>query len=800
MAAPARAPRGAYVKGFRTIAARQSLWVVTALVLALLAVGTVLFGLARERVLLNEAAASQALTKAAAAEVATQLEEVRSAVRSLARTLRRFPDDPVLADALARETLLASPHLVSVAVAYAPGRGPMSPGLYAPQYHRAGDAVERSDLATTEPDYPGLDWFGRGRACPVGCWGEAGIDTQGRWVVDFTAPITGADGVMGVARVQLRLGWLRELLQRLPRREGAFATVIDRHSGLTLAHERIPFVEAIGAEFGRDSGDPALQTVSDLIAKGEPSAVRAWSLTTQQWTHYFFAPVSDTQWMLSLAVSEGEVLTEVRELAWLALALVLAVVAVVGAPLYLFLRRSLAPLGTLTRAAERISKGRLDFELPPGPGRDEVGRLSDAFSRIREDLRAHIEELRVATAERQRLDSELEIAQRLQVSLLPATEFADRSGRAALAATLTPAQSVGGDLYTWFLPDEDHIAFLIGDVADKGIPAALLMARVITLAKSQPLHERNPAGLLRLLNRELCAGNETGLFVTLLAAVVHLETGAIRLASAGHDPPALLQRGTCTVMPVETGPALGLAPEADYPLLEARLEEGAVLLAWTDGITEARGQADDELFGEERLLAVMDQAARAHSGRPAPGQLLEALLARLTAHAGPSPWADDVAALALCYRGMPAAAGDPVLRDGVRRFAPRLKDAMTALDEVVGQFVEVGASGARIAEIRCAIEEILVNCVRHGFSGQAPVQGAGQIGLHWSITHDHAEIVIEDDGIEFNPLEHPGAELSEPGGPPPIGGLGLHLVSHLAKRTRYRRMGTHNRLELGFDL
>ncbi|HSF03862.1 MAG TPA: SpoIIE family protein phosphatase, partial [Solirubrobacterales bacterium] len=348
---------------------------------------------------------------------------------------------------------------------------------------------------------------------------------------------------------------------------------------------------------------------------------------------------------LLLAAPRDELVADARGLAQRQLLIGLGVLGLTLGLVWLFARRISQPLETLTRSVERIGGGDLDTPLPEIWNPLEVGALSDVTERMRGLLKGHIEERAIRLAAEQRRAREMEIARQIQQSMLPTPPREPLGGRYAIAATLQPAREVGGDLYDFLLLDERRLVFIIGDVADKGVPAALLMARVTGLFRAIGRSEGGPPAILRELDNRLSQGNDACMFVTAACGQLDGETGDLQLATAGHDRPILRSAdGTTAVLATEGGPALGLDLNAEFPLWTGRLDPGDTLVLWTDGVTEAfdaRGTA----FGLERLRQVVaDTPADALTTLPA--RLLDAV-ERFSAGGSPR---DDLAMLAVQYR------------------------------------------------------------------------------------------------------------------------------------------------------
>ncbi len=240
--------------------------------------------------------------------------------------------------------------------------------------------------------------------------------------------------------------------------------------------------------------------------------------------------------------------------------------------------------------------------------------------------RMHRQELEVQRARR-----ELSIAADIQKSLFP-TELPD-TGDFAFDAVCLPAEEVGGDLYDVFPFPDGRLCAVLGDVSGKGVPAALYMTWMV--AELRLLSER-AAGLPEMmadLNRRLCARSTRGIFVTLMAGLFSSEGGRIEVASAGHHPPLLRRAdGVVEEVPYPSAPPLGINPDQTYPTACFTLARGEAALGFTDGVTEARNQQDQE-FGLERLKEVFAEGA----GRGT----LRRILKRLARFTGGSPQRDD---------------------------------------------------------------------------------------------------------------------------------------------------------------
>jgi phosphoserine phosphatase RsbU/P len=262
-----------------------------------------------------------------------------------------------------------------------------------------------------------------------------------------------------------------------------------------------------------------------------------------------------------------------------------------------------------------------------------------------------IEQARLAEIEQaQKLrDMELEHAAQIQRSILP-NEFPPFPQRKdfELHAAMVPAKEVGGDLFDFFLLDDEHLALIIGDVSGKGVPAALFMAMTRSLLRATAQHERQPGKCLNQMNALLAEGNTAGMFVTLFFGVLDTRTGDLEFGNAGHNPPYILSAdGKLQKLSPKSGPMLGVLEVQQYRTFHHQIPSGAAILLYTDGIPEAINR-EDEFFGDPRLEAYLAD----HAAAPVQS-LVEGLHAAVHDFSKGVPQADDITVLALRYSGGP---------------------------------------------------------------------------------------------------------------------------------------------------
>ena len=457
-------------------------------------------------------------------------------------------------------------------------------------------------------------------------------------------------------------GVVQQFDRRRAETEQAIADVLD---GLLLAESGFAFIlsdddRLIAAPPGSygfllDSADAATgKTLRQLLHELAPSqdiqqlafsprgGHDAWRIQAT-----YFRPLA---WTIVAAVPERDftrAATELRNQLGLFFLLVLAVGLMVAGFVSIRLTRPLRQLSEFARALpeQDLSAGQtLPAHIAELPRRrpDEVGRLAAAFAYMDAQLREKAARLLEETSSRERLESELSIAQEIQRGLLPPPPDAALRARVDLGATMVPAKEVGGDLYDYFLLPDGRLVFAIGDVSDKGMPAALFMAGTCTLIRAIAETETDPAVIMARINNLLSANNPSLMFVTLIVGVLDLSDGRLQWANAGHSALCVLgPEGELRLLEGRSGPACGVQEGLPYRRHETSLAAGEVLIGYTDGVTEAVGPANAQ-YGEHRLYAALTPMAGGGSSR-----VLDAILEHVHDFVCDTPQSDDITLLAI---------------------------------------------------------------------------------------------------------------------------------------------------------
>lgn len=249
--------------------------------------------------------------------------------------------------------------------------------------------------------------------------------------------------------------------------------------------------------------------------------------------------------------------------------------------------------------------------------------------------------------ERRKLESELSIARSIQMSMVPgAGHFKETYRNWTIEAWLEPAKAVGGDLYEFIRLPSGKAVVAVGDVSDKGAPAALFMAKTVSLLNLLArTHDGDLVKIAEDLNRELCRSNDSCMFVTLILCAIDLTTGKVWWLNGGHNAPMDVHSiAAPAFLNLESGPPLGLYESASYFLTTTTIAPGQKVTLYSDGITEAFNAAGEE-FGDDRLLSL---GYRASSDQRS---LLDFFKQEILAFIGQAPQSDDITLLTIHHHG-----------------------------------------------------------------------------------------------------------------------------------------------------
>ena len=378
--------------------------------------------------------------------------------------------------------------------------------------------------------------------------------------------------------------------------------------------------------------------------------------------------------------------------------------------------------------------------------------------------------------EQQKSKTELNVAKDIQMQTLPDDFISTKD--VEIVGELKAAKEVGGDLYDYVNIDDDHVAFLIGDVSDKGVPAAMFMMKTITSFRDFATSGKTPSQILTEINSSIMKGNKAGMFVTCFLAIIDKNTGKMVYANAGHNPPIVGNNYHFEYLKPWHGLLLGSFKKVHLKDEEITLKPGDCITLYTDGITEARN-AEGEFFGEERLLKAFNKKEYMSIV-----ELHHSIKDEVAEFVKDASQSDDITFITLKFRGGSYTYNEKEfygVRENIADMLGFISDFATE-----NKFPESFTNKLLVVG-----DELFSNIVRHGYE-----EKGGPIFVRLLFNEDTNEfsITIVDKAKKFNQLE---VNIDEDEKPHiRVGGLGISIVKKIMTDYAYDHINGKNILVL----
>ena len=586
----------------------------------------------------------------------------------------------------------------------------------------SADRLVVSRIDSTYNSYFYSEWFQEQMKKDKGCWTKAYFESaffaaghEPRLLTTYTAPIHNHDGQpVALLAADVSLEYLRdEMMEDVTKMNAQFKGNREHQAySFVIDHEGTYIIHPDEKRMLRDT------LKADTIMTDEIGSATAVIDGVPSWIYY--RKIKYVNWTMAVVVPDDVIMFNGRMLnIIILLTMVLGLLAI-----YLFCRH-------------------------------QIKEIADPIA-----------------AQKAVMEHELTIAHNIQKALLPQSfpEHADID----LYATQTPARDVGGDLYDYFV-HEGCLVFCIGDVSGKGVPAALLMAVMKSMFRSEAHRADSAAGIVETMNRNLGEEYKGGDFVTMFVGILDLKTGFLDYCNAGHEAPLVAGRP----LDVKRNLPVGALSDWNYEGQQTQLKSGDMLFLYTDGLSEAKNSTG-ELLGRKRVQQIVSEHA-IDTAR----QLVGVLEAEERYHAGDAEQNDDITMLAIRWQPNPQ----------LLTFSPSHLTMSASMDEIdrlapfISHVAEQAAMEGREAKrLRLAVEEAVANIINHG--------QATTITLQATMDDNQLVLTIDDDGQPFNPTGESATDFSVPADERPPGGLGIMFLHEMTDGLEYQRIDGHNVLRI----
>jgi len=586
--------------------------------------------------------------------IETILRGVEGAPRYMAASLEHIDySKPELMKQIEKNVIL-NPDIFGSAVAYEPYAYNPESREFCPYYSREKDRLKFSYLGGKNYQYHLWDWYLLPKELRRVVWSEPYFDEGGgntvmsTFSVPFYRNVRGIRKFTGVVTADMSLNWLKDIISKVTIYRTGYAFLISSN-GVFVTHPNKDLImrESIFT-VAEAANDIALRNIGRKMIRGEEGFVALPEYFTGRKAWMYYVSLSSAGWSIGVVIPEDELFADVRHLNRIVLLIGIAGLAFLFFVVTSISRNITRPLSKLAETTAEIARGSLNVKFPAERSHDEVGDLTTSFENMQLALKEYIANLKETTAAKERMESELMIARTIQMSFLPKRfpPFPEKK-EFDIYATIVPAREVGGDLYDFFLLDDETLFFSIGDVSGKGVPAALFMAVSKILMKGTVTLDMDLSEALARVNRELCVENDAMMFLTYFCATLNVRTGELRYSNAGHNPPLIQRAGGKTEwLPLPEGFLLGVLEDSAYQTFTMFLPPGDTLFLYTDGVTEAMNK-EGQAYSDESLQGLVESLAGAK-----PETMVREVVRHVQDFAGEAPQSDDITALAIRYRGV----------------------------------------------------------------------------------------------------------------------------------------------------
>lgn len=497
-------------------------------------------------------------------------------------------------------------------------------------------------------DYQFMDWYQIPDLTNWEYWSEPWYDTYatGRILVSYSLPIQVA-GNRGILRLDMPLESLQRVAQQVKIYKTGYAILLTNNGTIVTHPNDSLLMNYTFFDLAEELGDPALRDLGRKMCSGRTGFLRFPEQNKHPSSWYYYMPLQTNQWTLAIVVPEKELLADLNKLLWVFFFSALGAFLVMSGVIYVSSLHLNYKMKPMIESFTRIGSGDFQTPIPELPHIRESEILGEAVTAMQNALHKYVENIRLVTEEKNKILDEVIFASAIQRNLVPKnTDQPLSPGRISSFGILEPAGEIGGDLYDYFLLDQDTYCFAIADVVGKGIVAAMTMTMVTTLLRSIAPGQGKPELILKRVNSFLIENNLESNFVTIILGIIDLPTGSMTFSNSGHVPLYIINPARELRKYSEThSTALGILKNLKIGSERVSLEPGDTIVVVTDGVTEAMSSNED-FFGYARLEAVLENLPQTH-----PEVTANAILTEVHAFSNQATHKDDISILAIEYLG-----------------------------------------------------------------------------------------------------------------------------------------------------
>ena len=642
-----------------SFAARLSRWVLIVLLVVMAGLSYMSYYFTKESMVEISGRSFHGSIQSSDRAINVVMSDVAGAVRNNIYDIENNLTRPDQMQAIVERIVRQNPRIRGCGISFIDNYYPQKGRWFSP-YAWRNDSMQvvSRQLGSADYDYLSNEWFVEAVANDSACWSKPFFDGQDAKtpLVAYMYPVHDQQGhVVAIVGADFSLDLMTRILQEQDsifnhdswmflEGIGVFQSYVLSRDGTYITHPDQKRIQNgnyfIHIKDGDESG--MAEKVINEMREGKKSTEETEEvlMVNRKETYLFYAPLTDTDWILTVAVPASALDFFGQIVGFVMLVLILFMLIITFIICYLTIKHTTKPLKLLAETADKVAQGQFDTPLPDIKYRDEIHQLRDSFENMQQSLTTYVDELKTTTTAKASIENELKIAHSIQMSMLPKTypAFPNRND-IDIFGQVMPAKAVGGDLYDFFIRDE-KLFFCIGDVSGKGVPASLVMAVTRSLFRNIALHTTEPHQIVMGINESLTDNNETDMFVTLFVGVLNLTTGSLSYSNAGHDMPLLLSGDEVSLLPCDPNVPAGVMPGWSFTCQQLQVKAGTIIFLYTDGLNEAEDNSHQQ-FGMDRVLQTAKTVCR-H-----PKELIETMTVAVQKFVNNAEQSDDLTMFAI---------------------------------------------------------------------------------------------------------------------------------------------------------
>ena len=745
------------------------------------------YTVSRKLLLKNVEENARHLSNAAVNQIESYFKCIEKTAQSTALFMAKTDTLHYSSHQILKDILSSNPEIYGNCLAFKPYISNGQTIYNAPYCYKNDKQLCYKNLADKSYDYLSWDWYRIPAEENRKIWSEPYYDEGGGNVLmtTFSVPIyksyADTGSFMGVLTADVSLQWLNELLSNIKIYDSAYAFLISS-SGRILSHPQADLIMKENIlDLAKETDNTEFQIILQHMMQGKTGFEKVQKAFSEKKSWIYYTSLANNTWSLGFVIPESDLYADLQLLNKdLFYILISGIILLIGFIL-LIANKLTKPVRKLAAMMHKDSEAFINMPIPEIKESTEIVMLNDSFRYLQKELNRYIAHLKDVTIAKERIESELQIASKLQLSMLPDANKAEiYKNKIHITSYMQAAKEVGGDFYDYFFIDPSHLFFAIGDVSGKGMGAALFMSSTITLLRAYAKIEGNDlCRILQLTSDYLQQNNPENYFVTLFTGILSLETKELTYLNAGHNYPVILSENDEIILINHTHILpLGIIKPPCISPSHITLHTNDALFLYTDGVTEAMNEKQ-ALFGTQSLLALLKNYAHTDKEKLIPDvcQALETFTAT-------APQQDDITMLCLQLNNSESNKCLHVSFTDIQNIS-----ILTDIQHQIEYFLtqkEVPAKSKH--RLMLVLEELITNAFKYGFSNIA--NKTIEINIHVDSTH--IEVEYKDNSRAFNTNSAIAKSSSTSPELNTMGKRGFYIIDKMTDTFTYKRENNKN--------